>query len=188
MRTIILVLCCVLLLNACTRSLPAVTSTPPGQPPPTQSAPEAPLSSTQAIFLPEMSKGFDNQTAPCEQHDASLAISASSPEVRVGENLTITLTLTNTGACGMLGLPKYTLATSADPAASLFNPASPAPVDHSLGIDPGDSDTATFTLQATAPGMAALAGSVSFEVHLGYPGPAYWANAASPPLTVRVNP
>lgn len=48
------------------------------------------------------------------------------------------------------------------------------------------SDTAEFAMTASAPGSVTLAASVSFEVHIGYPGPAYWGYAASPPLTIEV--
>jgi len=151
----------------------------------TRNAPVISPSSTQVLYLPDISNASPSRSEACTQHAASLGISASKPELRASEVLTITLTLANTG-CALLGLPKYYLATGSDPSNVLFESANPEPVLHTLGIDPGGSDTATFTLRAVKAGEAALAGTVSFEVHLGYPGPAYWATASSGPLIVSV--
>ena len=153
----------------------------------TRSAPVISPSSTQLLYLPDISNASPSQSEACTQHAASLGISASRPELRLGETLTITLTLANTG-CALLGLPKYTLMTGSDPSNILFEPANPEPVLHSLGIDPGGSDSAAFPLRAVKAGEAALSGTVSFEVHLGYPGPAYLATASSGPLVISIIP
>jgi len=191
MRAFNLLFCLVLILAACTRSLPAVVPTvsvPTNAPEQPENLPGPSPTLPSSIYLPSLSRDAQASTGTCQQHAAEMTIATSSPEIRVGELVTITLSLTNTGNCAMLGLPKYTLVTSADPAGSLFQPANPAPVDHSLGLDPGKSDTATFTLHAVNPGGAVLSGNASFEVHLGYPGPAYWATAASQTLSINVIP
>jgi hypothetical protein len=44
-------------------------------------------------------------------------------------------------------------------------------------------------LKAVAEGQAAITASASFEVHLGYPGPAYWGYSTSgEPMIIRVAP
>lgn len=53
-------------------------------------------------------------------------------------------------------------------------------------IEPGESDAAEFVLRAVRPGKATLRASASFEVHLSYPGPAYWGTSGSGPLLVTV--
>jgi DNA/RNA endonuclease YhcR with UshA esterase domain len=60
-------------------------------------------------------------------------------------------------------------------------------VEHTLGLQPGDSDAAEFTLRAVRAGRVTLTAGVSFEVHLGYPGPAYWSGSgAREPLVITV--
>ncbi len=68
----------------------------------------------------------------------------------------------------------------------LFEPSSPESVEHYLMIEPGESDAAEFVLRAVRPGKATLRASASFEVHLSYPGPAYWGTSGSGPLLVTV--
>ncbi len=125
-----------------------------------------------------------NYSAACTGHTAAFALSAPTTTVQVGNLVTVTATLTNAG-CSMLGLPQYRL--TIQPAGG-FDPAKPDPVTHTLGLEPGQSDAADFALRAIAPGTATLAGSVSFEVHLGYPGPAYWSVATAAPLTMTIQP
>ena len=125
-------------------------------------------------------------TPACETHAAALEIEASSPEVRAGETLTLTLTLRSTG-CAPLGLPQYSLHLPAEGAgAEVFS--LPDPVVHSLAVPPGGEDQAQLALAALAPGAVTLTARANFEVHLGYPGPAYWAGVTSPPVTLTVLP
>ena len=55
-----------------------------------------------------------------------------------------------------------------------------------MPIYSGQHDEAQFTLRALRAGQTELGANVSFEVHLGYPGPAYWAGANAFPLTISV--
>jgi hypothetical protein len=58
---------------------------------------------------------------------------------------------------------------------------------HSLGVHPGQSDAAEFDLTAAASGQATLTATVGYEVHLGFPGPAYWgATGTNTPLIIMV--
>jgi hypothetical protein len=87
----------------------------------------------------------------------------------------------------MQGLPLYSLVQT-PPEATLFEPAEVEPVLHSLGLSDGDQDQAQFTLTARHPGKAQFSITSSLEVHLGYPGPAYWATVSSPAVEVTVSP
>ena len=179
-----------LLLGACNYPSTRTAQTTPSQPSPvvaTRSAPVISPTPAQMLYLPALPNAASPQTGDCTRHAASMDIAAPGTELHVGDSLTITLTLVNTG-CAMLGLPQYYLDTGADAPDGIFDPPSPEPILHSLGIDPGSSDSAAFTLLAARPGEATLAGSASFEVHLGYPGPAYWATAASQQLILRISP
>jgi hypothetical protein len=132
---------------------------------------------------------------PCQTHQESLQVSASSSEIAAGEPVTLTISLQNEG-CLALGLPQYRLYIEPVPvqplpgepilAGPIFEPANPAPVVHSLAVPPGGSDTAEFVLLTLRPGSARISAMASFEIHLGYPGPAFWASAASSPVLVRV--
>ncbi|MFO7682077.1 MAG: CARDB domain-containing protein [Chloroflexota bacterium] len=127
------------------------------------------------LFLPLVAK------PACEQHTAALTLDYEPTAVSVNDPLTITVTLENVG-CANIGLPKYTL-TAAPP---LVDPAAPEPIIHYLGLGPGDSDSVEFVVTAVSPGSFTLNANASFEVHLGYPGPAYWgAAAASQQITIN---
>ncbi|MGW8251607.1 MAG: hypothetical protein ACWGO1_13260 [Anaerolineales bacterium] len=127
----------------------------------------------------------DTPSALCESHQAHLQLVPSSSSLRVGDSLTMTATLSSSG-CALLGLPKYSLVIHPEGDTSPFEPAAVEPVLHSIGLRDGEQDMAYFILQATAPGEVTIMVTASFEVHLGYPGPAYWAGAASQPLRVII--
>jgi hypothetical protein len=123
----------------------------------------------------------------CNGHTAYTTISTQETHLGVGEPVTVTVTLFNRG-CTALGLPQYRLYVEPDDTEPILTPTEPAPVYHHLGVGEGQSDAAQFTLQAVASGQAVLQASSSFEVHLGYPGPAYWGASSAPPLTLTVTP
>jgi hypothetical protein len=133
----------------------------------------------------ESDETHDLPTPECAAHQADLQLFASTSSLKVGESLTLTATLTNSG-CAMLGLPKYSLFGMADGDAHLVQPTELEPIIHSVALRDGEHDEAYFTLKAVAPGKAELKVSASFEVHLGYPGPAYWATAASQPVIIEI--
>jgi hypothetical protein len=121
----------------------------------------------------------------CQSHSAHMTISATASTLLLSEAVTVTTTLFNYG-CLTLGLPQYRLYVQSDAPEPVFDPEVPGPVAHSLGIGPGESDAAEFVLQAVGSGQARLSASSSFEVHLGYPGPAYWGAGSTGPMTVTV--
>jgi hypothetical protein len=120
----------------------------------------------------------------CETHTASVVLTASDESIEVGDTVNITVTLNNIG-CVALGLPQYQLRIHPS---SIFAPNSPEPVEHYLAVAPGQSDTVEFELSAISGGQATLMASASFEVHLGYPGPAYWGSSSGGPLFITVAP
>ena len=125
-------------------------------------------------------------TGECKKHKARMTLSSTSRALRAGEIVTVTAELSNVG-CAMIGLPKYTLTVDSKGIA-LLEPGAPKPVEHSLAIRTGQSDSAEFVLVAANPGSATLSASVSFEVHLDYPGPAYWSNSGTGRLKIAVEP
>ena len=125
--------------------------------------------------------------SPCTKERVSLAISTSSKALRVGDRVTVTVELANEG-CVDLGLPQYRLYVDSGDGPALLDPSPPEPVAHSLGVVPGEADSATFTLRATGAGRVKLSAMCSYEVHLGYPGPAYWGSVASRRLTLTLKP
>ncbi len=124
-------------------------------------------------------------TPTCFTHTTAMTLSVSNALPQVGDVLVVTSTLANAG-CGNVGLPEYRLHIQAHPPVLL--PESPPPISHTLSIAPGQSDSAEFTLHVVGDGPVTLTASSSFEVHLGYPGPAYWSGDTSAPLTLTVPP
>jgi uncharacterized repeat protein (TIGR01451 family) len=123
----------------------------------------------------------------CNGHTATMTISTPETRLGVSEPVTVTVTLVNRG-CTALGLPQYRLYVEPDDTEPILTPTEPAPVYHHLAVGAGQSDAAQFTLKAVASGQAVLRASSSFEVHLGYPGPAYWGASSARPLTITVTP
>jgi DNA/RNA endonuclease YhcR with UshA esterase domain len=113
-------------------------------------------------------------------------MAVSSTTVRVGDSLTISVELANEG-CALVGLPLYRLSVRPDGPEPILEPEEPEPVERTVGLDPGGSDTAEFALRAVRAGSATLTTRVSFEVHLGYPGPAYWSSSAAEPVLITVS-
>lgn len=124
-------------------------------------------------------------TPACETHTASVQVSPSAQVVQISQQLIVQVTLANQG-CVTLGLPQYTLRVHAPQGQPLFNPPQPESIVHSLAVAPGQSDSVEFVLQAAQVGSGSLQAEVSFEVHQGYPGPAYWGSASSAPIDIAV--
>jgi hypothetical protein len=127
-------------------------------------------------------------TLTCESETASVVLSAAAENANVGDAVKVTVTVNNEG-CLTLGLPQYRLYIQSDGAQSILLPDPPEPIVHYLGVAPGQSDFTEFVLTAAAAGQATLTATVSYEVHLGYPGPAYWGMTGSDrPLMIMVAP
>jgi DNA/RNA endonuclease YhcR with UshA esterase domain len=162
-----------------TRPLPSriASPTPTDTPPTTTTRRPTPTPTTTVTGTP---------TATCETHTVSMSLAASSETLRVGDLVTVSVELVNRG-CAMVGLPLYRLSVQPDGPEPIFGPGEPEPVEHTLGLDPGESDAAEFTLRAVKAGRASVTARASFEVHLGYPGPAYWSgSSAAEPLVIIV--
>jgi hypothetical protein len=164
-----------------------VTEEPDSRP---ANTPELPLEADQSLTLTpalvETPIPLEEPTLGCETHQADLQLVPSSAALHVGQTLTLTATLTSSG-CAMLGLPKYSLSMEPGAGSSPLLPVAPEPVLHSIGLRDGEQDAAQFSMQAVVSGEVFLQASVSFEVHLGYPGPAYWASATSSQVLVQVS-
>ncbi len=139
-----------------------------------------------AVCLSALAVTWLARSRGCAGHRATMDISVSSASVHVGDTVTVTLTLRNTGCVG-LGLPQHRLYVEPD-AESPVDPSRLEPVEHSRMVKPGDSDAAGFALRAIQPGRVTLRGMASFEVHLEYPGPAYWGSSSTGPLVLTVEP
>jgi len=127
-------------------------------------------------------------TLACETHSASVGLSAPVRSLHVGDRVRVTVTLTNEG-CVALGSLQYRLHIQSDRTVPILSPSDPLPVVHYTAVGQAESDTAEFDFVAAAPGQATLTASANFEVHLGYPGPAYWgASASREPLILTVRP
>jgi hypothetical protein len=170
----------VLLLSAC--SAPAATPMPT----PTNTATVTPTPSPTPTTA-KRATATPTATLACKNAKASVQVSGSSTTVRVGQIVTVTVVATYTG-CFLLGLPQYSLDLQADQPQPLFDPGQPHPVEHSTSITPG-GDMAQFVLRAVRAGEATVNAVVSYEVHEGFPGAAYWGSSTSTaPLRILVAP
>jgi hypothetical protein len=142
-------------------------------------------SPTPQFYLPLVKGNAYDVGGECQTHSASMRLAATATTIQVGETVTLTAALSNDG-CADLGLPLYRLYIENHGTASVFDPDPPEPVTHYLGIPPGASDAVEFVRTATSPGQATLRVTASFEVHLGYPGPAYWSGSSTEPLEFQV--
>ena len=124
-------------------------------------------------------------TQTCDTHTASAQVLLSAQTVAIGEQLVVRVTLLNQGCVG-LGLPMYTLRVHAPQGQPLFDPPQPEAVTHYLAVAPGQSDSVEFVLRGAQIGSGTLQANVSFEVHIGYPGPAYWGTATSALVDIAV--
>ena len=130
----------------------------------------------------------------CENWSASMTISATPASPKVGDVVTVTVTLINTSQdcpnfrLPLLGMPLYRLSIQSDSPEQIFDPSNPSPITHYLGLAPGESDSVEFVLQAVGAGRVTLNSSASFEVHLGYPGPAFWWGSGTGPFLITVRP
>ena len=119
---------------------PAPTVPPPSETPPPPTATPAP-----------------SETPP-PAVSVQVAITASVTELRVGESLTVTITITNAGDVP-LGNLRYRL-LDWEP---FFTPPAGQEVIHETEIPPGGSDTALFELEAAQPGAAQIFAAVTVE-------------------------
>lgn len=127
-------------------------------------------------------------TLVCESETASLVVSADAQNIKIGDAVRITVKLSNEG-CVALGLPQYRLYITSDGPQSILTPEIPDAVVHYLAVAPGQTDSTEFLLTAAAGGQASLVATASVEVHIGYPGPAYWGSIGSgQPLIITVEP
>ncbi len=95
---------------------------------------------------------------PPPAFDAQVAIVSSTPELRVGELLTVTVTITNTGQVPFGNL-RYRLRDWQPFLAPIPGPE----MIHEMDVHPGESDTATFRLEATQVGVAQIFATVTVE-------------------------
>jgi hypothetical protein len=132
-------------------SEPTATPVPLMTPSPT----EAPPTTTPTLEPPTPTP----TTTALPAFDAQVSITASSTELQIGDALTVTVTISNTGQVPF-GSLRYQLVGEWEP--PLRAPTGAA-IGHELDVPPGESDTATFILEAMAPGTAQIHANVTVE-------------------------
>lgn len=140
------------------------TTTPTTQPEPTQTIEGFPAPTTRPV-------------------DPRVEISVDSETVAVGTVFTLTATAHD------LGLPHYTLYVDSQPILTVTYEGKPtfevSPPEMLEVVSYATSvDQITFVLRATEVGVATFNIGVTGEVHIDYPGPAYWGGAESDDLLV----
>jgi ligand-binding sensor domain-containing protein len=133
---------------------------------------------------PIVSSDAPAQPTPyCRPSEAFLDLSVPATYLRVGQLLTVTVTLANGDESdAQLGLIQYSLGTQ--PEALLVGNLEP--VEHPTTIPPGDSDQVQFILKAAAPGEVVLSASTSYEMHATDYSWASWSGCQSHPLVLSI--
>jgi hypothetical protein len=124
------------------------TTIPPTEPPAT--IPPTPAPPTE-VPPPEAPAATPTAEAPSTPvFNAQVSISPSANELRVGDMLTITVTVVNSGEV-TFGNLRYQLLGEWQP---YLRVTTSEVVEHESDVVPGQSDAATFVLEATQPGIA----------------------------------
>ena len=129
-----------------------LTAAAPTAPPATEAPTAAPPTETPPAEAP-------TEIPPTPAFAAQVVIIASGTELRVGDLLTITVAVTNTGQV-TFGNLRYQLLGEWEP---YLRVTTDAAVEHELDVIPGQSDTATFVLEALQPGTARLQANVTVK-------------------------
>ena len=119
----------------------------------------------------------------CNQ-STDMTLAFSNPAPQLGDRITVTAVLTNTGDC-LMGLPLYGLRIDNPNAVAVFW-ESDHEVYNGRAIYGGQADTAEFVIVIANTGNYTVSAYVSYEVHVGYPGPAYWGGTRTTPVSVTV--
>jgi hypothetical protein len=120
---------------------------------------EAPLPNTPTPESPPPTWTPIPTTAPLPSFGAQVAITASAAEIRVGDALTVTVTISNTGQIPF-GSLRYQLLGQWG--SSLGAPTGAA-IGNEVDVPPGGSDTVIFVLEAIQPGTAQIHANVTVD-------------------------
>jgi hypothetical protein len=91
--------------------------------------------------------------------DAQVTIAASATELQIGDPLTVTVTITNTGQV-TFGNLRYQLLGGWEP---FLGAPTGAAADREVDVPPAGDDTATFILEAIQPGTAQIHANVTVD-------------------------
>jgi hypothetical protein len=133
-----------------------VEATPPAAPPT-----EPPATGTPTAVPPTEIPPAEAPTEapPPPAFGAQVGIVPSTTELRAGELLTVTVTVANTGQV-TFGALRYQLLGEWEP---YLRATAGAAVEHEPDVMPGQSDTATFVLEAAQAGTARLQANVTMK-------------------------
>lgn len=104
-------------------------------------------------------------------------VTFSENPINTGDEVTITLYLVNTGTLSA-GIPSFGLYISSPDLLELVSGPENEGVLYGA-VEPGDSYAMSWTYRALKSGLVEVSGSVSYEVHESYPGPAWWSGTST---------
>jgi hypothetical protein len=141
-----------------------------------------PSVTAQAPASEQAGQAENRAEGPCV---AKAEIVASAAQVKVGEAVTVTVTLANQD-CDALGPVIYHVNVASRNWPIPLEPVDPAAVVRAVGPAAGEAGTAGFVLHATHPGDVTLAAAVTYEVSSRQGRSATWSGASSAPVAVQV--
>jgi hypothetical protein len=151
---------------------PIVTVSPPAEQEPFPTATPTPEPPNPTLTT---------EASPVSTFDAQVAIAISAAELTIGDPLTVTVALTNTGGVTLSNLV-YQLVGEPTPSLAW---TSLEVMRHSRDVSPQAASVVTFTLQASQEGRASFQAYVRMDVHTD---PADAESLLSEMLTVPVTP
>ncbi|MCB9436963.1 MAG: hypothetical protein H6673_08210 [Anaerolineales bacterium] len=98
--------------------------------------------------------------------------------IQIGDEVIVSLSLVNTGTLAA-GIPSFTLYLESDALELVSTPDNGGVLYGAVAA--GSTYTMQWTYRAASTGTAEFSGRVSYEVHEGYPGPAYWSGTSAGP-------
>jgi hypothetical protein len=140
---------------------------------------------TSAVLEPSTQQ-TDVPPPYCRPSEAVVTLLASSATVKVGQVVSVTVSLDNSETTGVrLGQPQYILDVQPP---GILTADSLGPVVHPLTLEPGQWDVVGFQLQAVSPGQATLTAFTDFEIHALDMSSGSWSGCDSWPLEIVVTP
>jgi hypothetical protein len=125
------------------------------------------------------------QAGTCQAPGATVHLTPSATQVKVGQPLTLTVQLINQG-CPSIATAQYHVAVDGPGWPIGLEPVVPPVVTHASPLPQGHSDTAVFVFRATHAGRPEVSATVNYASGVDARGQTHWTWVPSGPVTIVV--